>query len=95
MHKEETYDPTVTPQSEIVSEYEELRGRLSKAIRSKHTMELEALVVEATERYPMELESQICHAEFIIKQYYERLADSNIDLNDYDSELDIEDLKDD
>ena len=52
-------------------------------------------MVEATERYPMELESQICHAEFIIKQYYERLADSNIDLNDYDSELDIEDLKDD
>ncbi|CDW82925.1 UNKNOWN [Stylonychia lemnae] len=86
----ETFDPTVTPHQEIIEEYESLREELKLAIKSKNEEELEYLVEEAIQKYPLELEGLICHGELIMKQLKEKKRSSLSDLDSFQpSEIDI------
>lgn len=71
--------------------YEKLREKLRVAIKNKAIKELERLLPKAIDKFPMELEQLICHAEFVIKKFRESeqqelLSDNVYYEYEYDSE---------
>ena len=81
--KRETYEPHVTPRDDVRDPYLQLQKDLKRAIQHKRIEELESLVPQAIDKYPMELELLICHGELIIKNFKDIQSQKQIELQKY------------